>query len=493
MSGRITLLSTAGPMNGKQFVFDEHDTFLFGRMPDCHACLPDDPAVSRHHFIMEVNPPDARIRDLKSMNGTYVNGRKHGGRKAGETPEQGAQRRYPEVDVKHGDQIQVGDTVLAVHVELPAECCQCGRSIADADRQRCAWVGGTSICSECRARLAASLEPECPLQPVRCQRCGRDVADEVGAGQRGAYVCRNCRAQVGRDPAALLRQLVESAAGRSDGLPPQITGYVIEEKLGQGGMGAVYLARRKADGQAVAVKVMLSQVAVDEKSKDMFMREMETVRSLHHPHIVDFIDHGAMGTAFYFIMEFCNRGSVDGTMERHGGRLPLKIAWPIVFQSLQGLAYAHEQDFVHRDLKPQNILLSAADDSVTVKVTDFGLAKNFQRAGFSGMTVTGATAGTPAFMPREQVTSFRHVKPASDVWSMGATFYNMLTGELPRECRPGQDPMEAVLHGAIVPILTRDRSIPVAVAEIIDRSLAVQPRDRYQHAGEMLAAMESVR
>ena len=93
MSGKVKLEVVEGSMRGKQFLFEEHDTFLFGRMPDCHACFPDDQQVSRHHFILEVNPPDVCLRDLGSLNGTHVNGTKCGSREKGETPEAGAQRQ----------------------------------------------------------------------------------------------------------------------------------------------------------------------------------------------------------------------------------------------------------------------------------------------------------------------------------------------------------------------------------------------------------------
>ena len=110
MPAKVELEVVAGPKRGKKFCFDEHDTFVFGRMPDCHACFPDDNQVSRHHFLLEANPPQACLRDLGSLNGTYVNGVKHGGRKKGETPEEGVQRHYPELSLKDGDRIQVGQT-----------------------------------------------------------------------------------------------------------------------------------------------------------------------------------------------------------------------------------------------------------------------------------------------------------------------------------------------------------------------------------------------
>src|SRR6476620_10926355 len=99
MPGTFILSITAGPMAGHTFVFDTHDTLLCGRLADCQVCLPDDRFVSRHHFLLEVNPPDARLRDLGSLHGTFVNGHKYGGRDKHETPEEGARRQYPQVDL----------------------------------------------------------------------------------------------------------------------------------------------------------------------------------------------------------------------------------------------------------------------------------------------------------------------------------------------------------------------------------------------------------
>src|SRR5262245_3190751 len=118
MPGRVSLEVVAGPIQGRQFQFDGHDTFLFGRSPDCHAELSqDDSTASRHHFILEVNPPAARLRDLGSLNGTYVNGQKYGGRARNMSPEEGARQALAQVDIRDGDTIRVGATVFTVRVE----------------------------------------------------------------------------------------------------------------------------------------------------------------------------------------------------------------------------------------------------------------------------------------------------------------------------------------------------------------------------------------
>ena len=416
MSARVTLKVTGGPLTGRVFSYDRHDTFLFGRSPDCHAELAaNDTTASRHHFLLEVNPPQARLRDLGSLNGTHVNGRKHGGRGAQESPEQAAGRKLPEVDLRDGDQVRVGATVFEVAIEGH-------RSTAPAD-----------------------------------------VPGDEGSG-------------------------LESLLGVRPAVPVEIPGYAVGKMIGRGGMGAVYLAKRAEDGATVALKVMLAQSDVDEAARENFRREIEITRSLRHPRIVALIDHGSTESTFYFAMEYCAGGSVADLQRRQPGGLPLPLSVRIALDSLEGLAHAHEQGFVHRDLKPENLLL-ADDAGGGAKVTDFGLAKSFQQAGLSGMTATGAVAGTLYFMPREQLTHFRLLKPVSDVWSMGATLYHMLTGAYPREFRPGEDPLPVILRGGVVPIRARDPRLPERVATVVDRSVVDAVAERYQTAGEFREAL----
>ncbi len=437
MPGKVTLLVTAGPIRGKRFEFTAHDTFLFGRSPDCHAELaPSDASASRHHFLLEANPPAARLRDLGSLNGTHVNGVRHGGRERNETPEQAAQREYPQVDLKDGDQIRVGATIFSVKVEASPACCQCGREVAESERSVCAWVAGTLLCPECRQRTG-------PLQ--------------------------------------------SGAAFLPERAPGTVIGdYEVEAPLGKGGMGVVYRARRRSDGEQVALKVLLPQVVVDQSAREIFLREIEVTRALRHPNIVELLDFGVDGEGFFFAMEYCPGGSAQRRMKRKGGRLDLQMAGELVLQALEGLAFAHQSGFVHRDLKPDNLLLG---EEGTVKVADFGLAKSFQQAGLSGMTATGVVAGTFYFMPREQITNFRQVKPVSDVFSMGATFYFLLTGQYTRDFTSHRDPLAVILHGGIVPILERDPWIPEAVAAVIDRAIADHPQDRYATATEFRDAL----
>jgi serine/threonine-protein kinase len=495
MPGEVRLDVISGNIQGKSFVYDEHDTFLFGRVPDCHAWIRNDSKVSRHHFILEVNPPDARVRDLGSMNGTYVNGVKHGGRRKGETPEEAAQRRFPQVALKHGDEIRVGGSTILVSMELPPVCNECGEPIPEIDLNDRTWVAGCYICKTCESRLVSAGKKGTQPQPPACQKCGLDVSAEIGDGRRGDYVCEACRLEVRDDPeaaAGVFSREGDATGGAKEGYSeagPKVEGYHLSRKLGLGSYGAVYLGRRNEDDAEVAVKVMLAQVAVDRKARDRFQQEITLMKGLRHENLVTLLDHGNAGSVFYFIMEYCNGGNLRSLMDRHGGRVPLKVAGPIMLQALSGLACAHDHGVVHRDLKPSNVLLTEVDGQYTAKISDMGLAKNFGQAGLSGMTITGSAGGTPLYMPREQLTNFKYVKPVSDLWSMGATFYHVLTGKGPRVFPKDRDAVDVVLNEDVTPMRTADPDVPKKVAKVIDRSLAVNVKDRYQNAREMSEAL----
>lgn len=448
MADNVILHLTAGPLSGKKLEFYDHDTFIFGRMDDCHFSIPNDNYLSRHHFLLEVNPPDARIRDLGSLNGTYVNTKKIGSRLSDESPEEGANRVYPQVDLHDGDEIKTGDTCFLVKtfIERPAN------------------------------------------HIIQCQRCGKDVSGEVNPRLEGEFLCADCVKDLASNPGEILRALFNILPLQNKNL--QIPKYEIIKLLGKGGMGEVYQARHRTTGILTAVKVMLSKVAVSAEAKEKFIREIQTISILQHPSIVKFIESGSSGSVFYIIMEYCNSGNLLDFVETQNRPFTEKEIIPLMMDVLEGLAYAHFKGFIHRDLKPQNILLTKGNNTLKAKISDFGLSKNFTQAGFSGMTVTGSYAGSYPFMPREQVTNFKYVKPVSDVWSIAATFYFVLTGELPREIRKGQDPMDAILGGNIIPIRNRNSHINKGISDIIDRSLSNNPKDRYQDAGDMKKALE---
>ena len=452
---RVSLSVVAGPSRGTRYQFEERTTALVGRAEDCDPRIeePGKRVVSRHHCLFDINPPDVRVRDFGSLNGTHVNGEKIGSRDPDETPEQGAARVFPERDLVDGDRIKLGDTVLEVAITVPSPA-----PLADAST------------------------------PQQCSMCAEPVTPDPHRTSDEA-VCARCRADRDEAIAALLARLV---AGKVE--LPAIEGYELDEEIGRGGQGVVYKARHRDSGELVAVKMMLAKVAVNERSRAMFEREIAGVQALEHPHVVAFRESGKAGPAWFFTSEYCAGGSADDLVTKRGP-LPPETAVPIVLQALDGLAHAHtvalpdgSVGLVHRDIKPSNILLARNGTDVVAKLADFGLSKAFDKAGLSGMTMSGTIGGTVPFMARPQVVSFKYAKPEVDVWSMAATLYWMLTGRYARHFPEDQDPIRVILDTSAIPIRKRNPKIPKRLAEVIDEALIDKPIT-VTSAAELAAAL----
>lgn len=488
MPGRVTLRVLSGDWLGRRFDFDENDVVVVGRSKDCHLQLPkSDNSVSRHHCLFEVSPPEILVRDLGSRHGTRVNGRKWGGRapgaKATGRPDDDA------VPLSDGDEVRIGRCVLRVEIEAPQRCEKCNRPLP-----------ASGACGDCDPTMRISAK-ELDLE---CNRCGGSLeTSDLGPGTSGS--CRRCRRGDVSDPLAVTR-LASRSTLPEDGTP-RIPGHEVVHRLGAGGMGAVYLARRERDGLWVALKVILARMAVDPTAQKRFLRECALVEQLSHPNVVAFYERGTVGDMYWFTMEFCPAGCVSHLLKRSGGRLPVPEAIDVAMDALRALEFVHQSEvdvvledgsrqtargLVHRDVKPANLLLTSMGDSRRVKLSDFGLAKSFSTAGLSGCTVGDEAGGDASYMPREQLLDFRNVRPVSDVWSMGATLYELLTGKTPRPGAKGGSALHAVLSQGAVPILERDSSLPPGLAHVIDRALDADPDNRFQDAGEFRKALETV-
>jgi pSer/pThr/pTyr-binding forkhead associated (FHA) protein len=489
VSAKVILQVISGPIRGEVFKFENHDTFIFGRGEECHAKLPEDRYVSRHHFLLEVNPPTASIRDLGSLNGTHVNGVRYGGRKARPASADDTPNPGPETDLRDGDAIIVGKTKIRVRIKLPqAEAGRAASPPSPAGQKKPSAGKRLYVPTQTESFPGASR-----AVPSREQRPSPLAANHPQSTPDSADSAAGRSAADKPDEVGGVRALIRQAAKDFQSRQKiEVDGYELGEIVGQGGAGVVYKAVRKLDRFPVAVKVMLAKVAVRDKARQRFLREVDAIRELSHANVVSLIASGAVENAFYFVSEYCNGGSLSELTCRQGGRVPLPVLAPIILQSLEGLAHAHQHGFVHRDIKPANILLHQQQRGWAAKLSDFGLAKQFEQAGFSGMTLTGAVGGTYDYMPREQLTDFKNTQPVSDVWSLGATFYLVLTGACPRPRSEGRDPMEVVLRDEHVPVRQRDPGLPPALARVIDKSLAIETADRYQDAGEMYRALNEV-
>jgi len=522
MPAVVTLKVVSGHAHHKEFRIAERMVCIVGRATDCYPwichrdCSPCEcdsskrPKISRHHFLLDINPPDIWIRDMGSKNGTFLEPPRErckgwpigciGMRPAHLTAEEAAGLHFDSYPVHDGDEIRLGKkgyVAFRVSIAIPVYCLECGKEIPIEDVHSALWKGGHR-CAVCSKRAAQEMRtrPSLP-KPRLCSSCKRDVSDEVGPERVGEYTCRKCRA----DPEKVVERLL-SQARQNDPDVVAIQGYEVIKRLdpGEESKGAVFLARHRQTGRQVALKVLLPRVAMGPEAKLKFQRQIMITRALEHPNIVRLLDTGCSQGTFFFAMEYCDGGSLDRLLKQRG-KLHWTEALPIIMQVLAGLDYAHTaspipvrlvdgtlemvKGAVHRDIKPHSILLARRDDQRLVRIGNFGLAKAFDVAGLSGLTSTAQREGTPDFVPRQQVAGFGYARPEVDVWAAAATLYCMLTGSPPRTFPPGEDPFVVVLETRPVPIRERERSVPRKIANVIDEALQDDPEIEIATAAEL--------
>jgi serine/threonine-protein kinase len=264
--------------------------------------------------------------------------------------------------------------------------------------------------------------------------------------------------------------------------------YTIEGEIGRGGMGVVYRARDERLHRRVAIKVLPPELAFQQEIRQRFSREAQTAARLSHPHIVPIHDVGEGNGLVYFIMGLVEGESVAARLKRRG-QLPPEEARRIMKETADALSAAHALSIIHRDIKPDNILLEGTRGRVMV--TDFGIAKALSSATGSTLTGAGIAIGTPQFMSPEQAAGERTLDGRSDVYSLGVVTYQMLTGELPFNAPT----VAAVLMKQITepaPILhLTDQKIPEDLSLAVARCLEKDPENRWPTADALRRALES--
>ena len=259
--------------------------------------------------------------------------------------------------------------------------------------------------------------------------------------------------------------------------------YVIERELGSGGMATVYQARAAGRAEPVALKVMNPNLA-DALDSKRFIREMGVAASLDHPLIVPLIDSGHAGATLFYVMPFVSGESLYDRLQRER-RLPVPGALGIARDVATALAYAHERGVMHRDVKPENILLAGG----RALIADFGLARAIGAADYTKLTATGVIVGTLYYMSPEQLREEPDLDQRTDVYGLGCMLYEMLSGEPPFTGRTLTEVATRILRAATPSIRRLRPEVPDPVDETIGRALAKARADRFTTMSEMLAAL----
>ncbi len=285
-------------------------------------------------------------------------------------------------------------------------------------------------------------------------------------------------------PKRRARAAVDPSKARAPGAgafdAAEIPGYELLEKVGSGGMASVYRARRRSDGQVVALKIPMEQYVADAKFIRRFHREAEVAQRLNHVNIVRTYEHGAIGVQHYMVMEFVDGRSLEGYIEGHELDVPLSIE--IMKRVVRALQHIHSAGIIHRDIKPANVMVvrggiaPEAEPRLkpeAVKLMDFGIAGGKV---LSRLTMTGARVGTPVYMSPEQARGLK-IDHRSDIYSLGLVFYEMLTGQT-----AFKGGYEAIVHQQIFqtppPPRQVDLKVPKSLDQLVMRMIAKDPDER---------------
>lgn len=263
--------------------------------------------------------------------------------------------------------------------------------------------------------------------------------------------------------------------------------YTIEGEIGRGGMGVVYRARDERLKRPVAIKVLPPELAYRQDIRTRFMREAETAARLSHPHIVPIHSVGDSHDLVYFVMGYVDGESLGVRVKRRG-RLSIEEARRVMKEAADALSAAHAQGVIHRDVKPDNILLEGTRGRVMV--TDFGIAKALSGEGGT-LTEAGVAIGTPAFMSPEQAAGDREIDGRSDLYSLGVVAYYMLTGELPFQAPSVPALLMKQITETPAPVDRKRPETPKELSQIVMRCLEKDPEDRWLTADALRRALET--
>jgi eukaryotic-like serine/threonine-protein kinase len=494
---KVTLTVVKGPKRGRVMEFEEPRGFVIGRAADADFQLPqDDPYVSRRGILLEICPPHCRLQDIGCTNPPEVNG-----------------KPVVACEIADGDILELGYTQFKVSLTTQVaprvwRCGACGQSIELLPSEP-----APERCPACVEKQRQAVQKAQAARPVHCSSCRTDLTKQANSDGRAeefqnvaVYAC-------------------DQHIPPGDKFAGAMVGdYEIRKLLGEGGMGAVYLVYHRRTARILALKQMKD--LKDALLVKRFDREIRLLKGLAHQNVVRCIDMGIDGKgAPYLVTEYVSNGCLEDEVAAQGGRLRHDLAVNLIGEVLNGLDYIHGQSIIHRDIKPQNILLrhtatTGAPGFFTPKLADFGLAVSYARAGGTRVTKRGTGLGTLMFMPPEQIRDAGTVQKPADTYAVGVTLYYLLTGQYPfnfptpaevlefqkkmkGEWKKPQEvlqalmqlkrimhPFQVILSEEPTPIQQRDPSIPRKLAAVVDKAIRKDAQKRFQSAAEFRGALQ---
>ena len=264
----------------------------------------------------------------------------------------------------------------------------------------------------------------------------------------------------------------------------RLRGYAIGRLIGKGGMGEVYKAYEETLDRTVALKVLPPRLAEDESFTSRFLREAKSAAKLEHPGICPIYSAGEVDGVYYIAMQYVEGETLSGLLENIGS-LPIEQALLVTRRVADALAFAHERDFIHRDIKPDNIMI---DGEGRVKVMDFGLARRTSLD--SRMTQTGMYVGTPEYSSPEQCETL-DLDGRTDIYSLGVVLYEMLSGTVPHKAQTPYALFKKICSERPVPVQDLNPRLPDSVSSIVEKMLAKDREDRYASVRELISAIDA--
>jgi len=438
----IVLRVISGPHEGQECQINRSGSFIVGRASRAAFPMTGDLALSREHFQLENFPPLCHLVDLGSTNGTKVNG-----------------LRVERVLLREGDLVAAGESSFAVHYTGGGD----GASLRDT-------------CAGCGVQLenGAPFTSTKPVEVTSVLTAPRPLISSL--------LCADCEA-------------------RRKQFPETSPDYLIEEVIGEGGMGTVYRAWQISRNRRVAIKMMIANSTAGEKALNYFHREIRALRDMLmpggrcHPSIVEFYELFQIEGHFQLVMEYVDGKNALDWVRALKQPMPIATAALIGQDLLSALHFAHGKGYVHRDIKPSNLLVMGPVHRPRVKLSDFGLAKSMVNSSsvFTNLTRQGEVGGSIGFLSPEHIRQFGEVREPADIYCAGATLFYLLTEKYPYlGFDPGRpDSYEMILDHPPVPLRAYRPDAPEGLEQILLKALRKQPHSRWKSAESMWQALRA--